>query len=1032
MRTLALVLLALAINHPVSFMAAPAINHTVLFMAPSPAQDAVDFDREIRPILEARCLKCHGHEKRKGGLLLTSRKGALQLGDSGLPALVPGKPQESQIFRRITSTNDDDRMPPSGKALTAAEVALLRRWIESGASWAAEAPREKHWAYVKAVRPAVPAVGDGAWPIHDLDKFILERLEAEGLRPSPPADRARLIRRVSLDLTGLPPSVEEVDAFVGDGSPDAYEKVVDQLLASPRFGEHWARHWLDLGRYADSNGFQADQFRESWAFRDWVIDAMNADMPFDRFTIEQIAGDLLPDATPAQRVATGFHRATTCNVEAGVDPEENRVNQVIDRVNTTATVWLGSTLECAQCHNHKYDPFTQVDYYRFFAFFNGTPLEVKQRAGVTFDFVGPTMTLPMAPQRRSEWEGLQRRLEDLERERAKRPAPVADAWKELAERLRRDKPKWTVLETGPIESTGGEDFTVLEDKSVLVGGVVPGSSTYTVTLPTTLERISAFKLETLTHSSLPGNGPGRGDDQRPNFILSEFAVATAEGATVEIHSAKADYSQPKWDIEKAIDGDQTTGWAIAEQFAMPHWATFRLKAPFAGGPGTTLVFTLDQNYGRGRTIGRFRLSALTGSAEAVDLSNDVVKMLLKERPSPKEIEELRKLFPGGDPETRKLDEAIAAVKREMERIQPPTTLVMVEMGAPRMTNLLKRGNFLDKGAEVRPGVPEGLHPLPADAPPNRLGLARWLIDRENPLVARVTVNRWWSQIFGHGLVRTPEDFGIQGEKPTHPKLLDWLAVEFMDSGWSMKRLLRRIVTSATYRQSSRIPPAVLEKDPQNFLYARGPRVRLAAENIRDSALAASGLLSNRTGGPPVMPHQPAGLWRTVGRNEPKWIESAGEDRYRRGIYVVWRRAAPYPSFVNFDASDRASCVVERPRTNTPLQALTLLNDPAYVETALALAGRMLDRPGAATDEAKAEYGFRLCVSRAPSAQEVAALVAAFRRERDRFARAPQLARELVAGVKRWQPAAGTDPVALAAWFSVANVLLNLDETITKG
>jgi hypothetical protein len=1009
-----------------------ALIALVLIGAPAPAQDPVDFDRDVRPILDARCLKCHGPEKRKGGLLLTGRKAALQLGDSGLPALVAGKPQESQIFLRATSTDPDRRMPPSGKALSEAEIGLLRRWIESGAPWGAEAPREKHWAYVKPVRPAVPAVRDGAWPVHDLDRFILERLEAEGLRPAPPTDRARLIRRVSLDLIGLPPSVEEVDAFVADRSPDAVEKVVDRLLASPRFGEHWARHWLDLGRYADSNGFQADQFRDSWAFRDWVIDAMNADMPFDRFTIEQIAGDLLSNPTPAQRVATGFHRATTCNVEAGVDPEENRVNQVIDRVNTTATVWLGTTLECAQCHNHKFDPFTQADYYRLFAYFNGTPLEVKQRAGVTFDFVGPTMTLPMAPERRAEWEGLQRRLEGLERERAKRPSPAQDGWKELVERLRRDKPKWHVLEVGPIESTGGEDFAPQEDGSVLVGGRVPGSSTYTVTVPTTLERITAFKIETLTHSTLPGNGPGRGDDQRPNFILSEFAVSTSDGAAVEFHSAKADYSQPNWEVDKAIDGDQKTGWAIAEQFALPHWAAFRLKAPLSGGPGTTLVFTLDQNYGRGRTIGRFRLSALTGSAEAVDLSTDVVKALLKERASPKEVEDLRKQFPSVDAETRKLDESIGAVKREIERIQPPTTLVMVEMGMPRTTNLLKRGNFLDKGAEVRPGVPEALPALPPNAPPNRLGLARWLVDRENPLVARVTVNRWWSQIFGHGLVRTPEDFGIQGEKPTHPKLLDWLAVEFMDSGWSMKSLLRKIVTSATYRQSSRIPPALLEKDPLNLLYARGPRVRMAAESIRDSALAASGLLSARMGGPPVMPYQPPGLWRTVGRNEPKWIESSGEDRYRRGVFVVWRRAAPYPSFVNFDASDRASCVVERPRTNTPLQALTLLNDPAFVEMTLALAGRILAAPGASTDEARAEYGFRLCLSRPPTDAERAALAEAYRRERDRFAREPLLARELIAAVKRWQPPQGSDPVALAAWFSVANVLLNLDETITKG
>jgi hypothetical protein len=1006
--------------------------------APPAPQDPPDFARDVRPILEGRCLQCHGFEKRKGGVLLTSRKAALLPADSGLAPIVPGKSDESELYRRVTARDAERRMPPKGEPLSAAEAAALRRWIEAGAPWPEGPARPKHWAYVKPARPDLPAVKDPAWPVRPIDRFILERLEEENLRPSPPADPARLLRRVSLDLVGLPPTVEEVDAFLADPAPDAYEKAVDRLLASRRFGEHWARPWLDLARYADSNGFQADQLRESWAFRDWVIEALNADLPFDRFTVEQIAGDLLPDPTPSQRVATGFHRATTCNVEAGVDPEENRVNQVVDRVNTTATVWLGTTLECAQCHNHKYDPFTQAEYYRLFAYFNNTPLEVKQRAGVTFDFVGPTMTLPVPPEQKAAWERLQRRREDLERERqARGPAGAGsrEPWKELAARLRRDPPRWHVLEIDSFSANGGEEHSVLEDGSVLVGGTVPDRSTYTVTVRSAPPGIAAFKLEALTHPSLPGTGPGRGDSQRPNFILSEFAVAverSGDAVPVELHGARADYSQPQWDVAKAIDGDQKTGWAIATQFGKPHWAVFRPKGPAGGGPGTSLVFTLDQNYGLGRTIGRFRLSALTGAPEAADVPEELLPLLLKARPSPEDQERLRRQFPTADPELRRLDDAIAAAQREIDRIQPPSTLVMVEMGSPRKTHVLKRGNFLDKGAEVGPGVPEVLHPMPAGAPPNRLGLGRWLVDRENPLVARVTVNRWWSQIFGRGLVRTPEDFGVQGERPTHPKLLDWLAVEFMESGWSMKHVLRQIVTSATYRQSSRVTPALLERDPLNLLYARAPRFRLAAETLRDTALAASGLLSNRMGGPPVMPFQPPGLWRTVGRNEPKWVESPGEDRYRRGVYVVWRRAAPYPSFVTFDASDRASCGVERPRTNTPLQALTLLNDPAYVEMAMALAARILTAPGAAGDEARAAYGFRLCVSRAPTPAELEVLLSAYRAELERLKANPARAAERAAGVRRWQPPAGTDPVRLAAWFAVANVLLNLDETVTKG
>ena len=1002
-----------------------------ILLAPVQARQdvAVNFDRDIRPLLENRCLKCHGPEKRKGGLLLTSRSSALLLGDSGLAAVVPGKADASELYKRVTTSDPETRMPPKGEPLSAVETATLKRWIDAGATWPEAAARPKHWAYVKPARPALPAVKDAVWAADPLDRFVLEKLEAEGLRPSPPADRARLLRRVSLDLTGLPPAVEEVDAFLADAGPDAYAKAVDRLLASDRFGEHWARPWLDLARYADSNGFQADQFRESWAYRDWVIAAMNADMPFDRFTIEQLAGDLLPNPTPDQRVATGFHRAPTCNVEAGVDPEENRVNQVVDRVNTTATVWLGTTLECAQCHNHKYDPFSQEEYYRLFAYFNNTPLEVKQRAGVTFDFVGPTMTLPVQAGQKAAWEGLQEKLAGLTAERRKLGPGAAEPWRELAARVRRHPPRWHVLPIESFSAKGGEEHTVLEDGSVLVGGTVPDITCYTLTVRTGLAGIVGFKLETLTHPSLPGSGPGRGDGARPNFILSEFSV-TAGDAPVELQSARADFSQPKWEVAGAIDGDQKTGWAIGQQFGKPHWAVFRTQAPLAGGPGTTLVFTLDQNYGLGRTIGRPRLSALTGSPEAIDIPDDLLALLLKKEPTAEDEARLRAGFPAGDPEIRRLDDAIAAVQRDIDKIKPPSTLVMVELGTPRETCLLKRGNFLDKGARVEPGVPATLHRLPADAPPNRLGLARWLVDRENPLVARVAVNRWWSQIFGHGLVRTPEDFGTQGERPTHPRLLDELAADFAESGWSMKRVLRRIVTSSTYRQSSRITPALLEKDPLNLLYARGPRFRLAAETLRDAALAASGLLSARMGGPPVMPYQPPGLWRTVGRNEPKWVESPGEDRFRRGVYVVWRRAAPYPSFVNFDASDRTSCVVERPRTNTPLQALTLLNDPAYVEAAMALAGRMLAAPGATSDAERAAYGFRLCVSRAPSPEELDVLLAAVRAEAKRLT--PVLAAERIDGVKRWRPPAGTDPVLLAAWFAVANALLNLDETMTKG
>ena len=681
----------------------------------------------------------------------------------------------------------------------------------------------EHWAYVAPTRGALPSVADKDWPRGAIDRFVLARLESEGLQPSGPASRARLIRRLYLDLIGLPPSVEEVDAFLADDSAVAYDRVVDRLLASPRYGEHWARLWLDLARHADSNGFQADQYREVWLYRDWVIRALNRDMPFDQFTIEQLAGDLFPDATLDQKIATGFHRNTTCNVEGGVVAEHNRLNQVIDRVNTTATVWLGTTFECAQCHEHKNDPFTQYEYYQLFAFFNNSPMETKPRDATTSSFFGPKLWLPVPLKRETEWQ----RVRKLHEETAK-------------------------------------EFVALKEE---------------------------------------------------------------------------------------ID-----------------------KEP----------------------------------------ANNVESIPKKER-----LEQLQK----------KRDKLAG----ELEHIEPTSALVMVEMEEKRQTRVFTRGNFLTPGEEVKPRTPPVLHPFSSELPPNRLGLARWLVDRRNPLVARVTVNRWWAVLFGRGLVATAEDFGTQGEPPTHKGLLDHLAVEFMECGWSMKHMHRLIVTSATYRQSSRIPPERLEHGPRNELLSYGPRFRLAAESVRDNALAISGLLSTKIGGPPVYPPQPDGVWRHLGRNQPKYILSEGEDRFRRGVYVIWRRSAPYVSFVNFDAPMRTSCVVDRPRTNTPLQALTLLNDPAYVEMAWGLARRILrDRPGGDMRE-RVSYGFRLCLARAPNPEEKAHLIEVHEQELVRFRESPETAHALL-GEQAFPSGLPEDIDAseLASWFFVANILLNLDETITRG
>jgi len=734
-----------------------------------------------------------------------------------------------------------------------------------GLSAADEKPsrREKlarsHWAYLPPQRPELPAVSRPEWIRNPIDALILARLDAAGLAPSAEADRARLIRRVSLDLIGLPPTIEQVDAFLRDERPDAYERVVEELLASPHYGERWARPWLDLARYADSNGFQRDGFRDVWPYRDWVIQALNDDLPFDRFTIEQIAGDLLPSPTVEQRIATGFHRGPTVNVEAGSDQEQNRVNAVIDRVNTTGTVWLGTTIGCAQCHDHKYDPFTQREYYRLFAFFNNTAMETAFRsAGDTaaVDFTGPTMELPVPPE-------------------------VAPKLNELtAKRLSLD-----------------ERLTVLREEMV---------------------------------------------------------------------------------------GEQAV------------WEAAQLADP-----------------------------------QSLELLPARIRKIL-ELPSDERTEEQQKQltehYLSVLPDIRECQEEIVRVEKQLDKIRPPKTLVMVELDSPRTTSIMLRGLLENPGEEVTPGVPEILHSWREELPPNRLGLARWLVDPRNPLVGRVTVNRWWAEFFGRGLVETPEDIGTQSPRPTHPELLDWLATEFVKEGWSMKHIHRLIVLSATYRQSSVVTPELLERDPDNRLYARGPRFRLSAETIRDNALAISGLLSPKVGGPPVYPPQPDGLWKVIGKVDNNYYTSSGEDRYRRGIYTIWRRSAPYPSFTTFDAPDRTNCIVQRPRTNTPLQALTLMNDPVYVDMTRAFAKRIVDEAESLDVRARAERAFRLALARMPSPVELAQLEAVYLRERARFENDIAAARTTI-GNKHLSDEEARE---LAAWFYVAAILLNLDETITRG
>ena len=997
----------------------------------------VDFTRDVRPILSENCLPCHGpdREVRKARLRLDVEGEAKRRRGRRAPAITPKDRDASSLWLRVHTDDEDDVMPPrdSKLALTPAQIETLGRWIDQGAEYA------EHWSFVRPKRSEVgPTEGAKIAPV---DAFVRRKLADSKLEPSPRADRRTLLRRWSLDLTGVPPALDEIRSFLEDDSPFAHEKVIDRLLASPRFGARWARPWLDLARYADSNGFQADQLRDSWAYRDWLIDALNGDKPFDEFTIEQIAGDLLPASTIADRVATGFHRTVTCNVEAGVHPEANRVDQIVDRVNTTATVWLGLTLECSQCHDHKYDPLSMEDYYRFFAYFNNTPIEVSNPSGkgVQFNFYGPKMDLPLAPDVAARKRSLDAQIRELGERRSKILADrkSRSAWERRLLEDAGTPASWHVLEVSRFDASGGEISRPLEDGSVLVGGPIVPTTTYTIRTRAKLANVTAIRLDALTHDELPGKGPGRGDAKRTNFVLNRFIaelVRDTKKAPLEFRRASASFSQKSWPVANAIDGKPKTGWAIAPRFHEPHHAIFELEKPISIDAGAELVIRLVQDYGQGRTIGRVKLSARVGGGSAAPES--IAKILRKKRPtrSKKERAQVEKHFAASNDEVRAIDKKRASLQKEIATIRPSTTLVMIEDEKPRETRVLMRGDYLRPQDKVAAGTPAILASAERhdERRRTRLDLAKWLVSPGNPLVARVTVNRWWAELFGRGIVTTLEDFGTQGAAPTHPELLDWLALEYVESGWSLRHVLRTIVSSDTYAQSSTLTADGTEIDPTNSLYARGPRFRMSAEMIRDNALAISGLLDETQRGPPVMPYQPPKIWRHVGRNGPTWNEAKDGRRFRRGVYVIFRRAAPYPSFVTFDAPDRSTCVVGRPRTNTPLQALALLNDPAYTEMAVALAVRVVQESGTADPDDRLRYAFESVLSRSPRAVEHGALKGLLFAQLEQLQSSPQTVAAIVDDKNRaYRVPKSVDRVEVAAWYFVASALLNLDETITK-
>jgi len=1174
----------------------------LLLSAQGRGGEKVDFTTQVRPILSQHCFKCHGQDAdaRKGSLRLDREEGAYAEGDSGERGIVPGKPDDSELIRRIFSGEEAEVMPPPStkNPLTQAQKEILKQWIAEGAVY------KPHWAFQPPRETPFPTLRRQEWPRNEIDHFILSKLEAQGLQPAPEADRATLVRRVSLDLIGLPPTPEEADAFIHDPDPRAYEKLVDHLLNSPHYGERWARKWLDLARYADTNGYEKDRQRSIWAYRDWVIEALNNDLPFDQFTIEQLAGDMLPNATLSQKIATGFHRNTMLNEEGGIDPLEFRFYAMVDRMNTTSTAWLGLTMGCAVCHTHKYDPIEQREYYQMLAFLNNAD--------------EPRIDIPQT---------------EITRQREEIQQQIRDHEARLIDQFPAENPevRWTTPR--PVEvadNTGLPQIELLEDRSVLMLDRNPEKSDYSVVFETRAGTFDSLKLEVLIHSRIPGNGPGR--TPHGNLVLSEISLTAApldrpeQAENVAFASATADHSQAGFEIDKALDGKPETGWGIdeKEKTHQNRSAIFSLVKPTGFPQGTRWTVSLKQQHGSQHTLGRFRLSlgernstataldsqqhferkfeewlndetehlvewspltpvqatsnlplltiqpdgtilsrgdqtkrdlyeirlqgdlegvtairldvlpdeglpehgpgrvfyegpfgdfhlseitaeqakqpltfsgathsfaatsftakealdqnpqtawsinggqgaahyAVFNFAQPLSSSDELTVRLLFEkyysagigkfrfqatkdmtrvraRGYPDAVEQALRQTSARSPELRdQLRRYFASVapeletqRQELDRLRNsipkyPTTLVMEERPAdnPRPTFIHKRGEFLQPTVQVQPVGLSILPPFPEQASRDRLNFARWLVDGRNPLVGRVVMNRHWGTLFGQALVRTTEDFGLQGEAPSHPELLDWLALRFVRENWSVKQMHKLMVMSATYRQSSVVTPEKLAADPTNKWLSRAPRFRLEAELVRDAALRMSGLLSEKIGGPSVFPPQPPGVSTEGAYGGLSWTVSTGDDRYRRGLYTFTKRTAPYAMFATFDAPSGEACVPRRDVTNTPLQALTILNDSVFVEAAQKLGSTMT---ADSRDQAeKIRELTRRILTREPTTDEIGLLTEFHRHQIERL-KNNELDPGKIAG-----PGEG-DPIERAAWTLTARTLLNLDETFTK-
>ena len=967
-----------------------------LFVAVLPASaDDVRFAQDIQPILARKCYACHGPDQqtREADLRLDSREAAVEAGAINVDDL-----SASELLARVFSNDPDTKMPPAEarETLTDADKENLKRWVTAGAKY------EQHWAFIPPTRTQPPAAPTLRNPI---DRFIQDRLKREQLQPAAPADRFTLVRRLYLDLIGLPPTPEQADAFVTDSDPDAYAKLVDQLLRSDKYGERWARLWLDLARYADTNGYEKDRERSIWPYRDWVIKALNADMPFDQFSVEQLAGDMLPDATDDQRIATGFHRNTMLNEEGGIDPLEYRFYAMVDRVGTTGTVWMGLTTGCAQCHTHKYDPILHTDFYRIMALMDNADepdLYVRQ------------------PDMLAEREKIEKEIAAQENDLASKFSSKEEFQSEF-QKWRTEQQQtavaWKLLRPSKLK-TNLPRLEVQKDGSILSTGDVTKRDVFEMTFPVD-QTITAIRLEAIPDERLPANGPGRAfyEGRKGDFFLSEV-TATINGQPVRFSSASSSIKANKWGPKVVFDNEGSSGWALSGREGKPHQLVINLAEPIKQSGNLQITFLFERHYAA--SLGRFRLATTShpGAVVAKAMPVDVEAALI--RPfadaTPGQRRRIRQHFLLTTPKLAEARKPIDALRKRLPTF--PTTLVLQERPANnrRTTYRHHRGEYLSAKEPVPAALPSLFNSNKNLT--NRLQFARWLVSDENPLAARVTVNRAWRAFFGTGIVKTSGDFGTQSDPPSHPELLDWLATEFMQQGWSVKKLHRLIVTSATYQQSSKLVGESVKRDPENRLLARGPRFRVDAEMVRDVMLASSGLLSAKMYGPSVYPPQPASV-TALAYGGMKWNRSKGEDQYRRSLYTFTKRTAPFAAFAVFDGPSGENCLARRNRSNTPLQALTLLNDEMFLEMARAAAKTIAGADGEV--ETKATLLFRRFLTRLPTKAERTSLVEFYD---------AQMAR-LSDGMLKAKQICGDDNNPLAAWTLVARAVMILDEVITR-